>query len=73
MSNPHKVRILQHSPSPTGEGLFTARCVADGCDRTWDPQPLTSLYPSVVDHQLARAHDREIRRRVDWTEPMEDA
>lgn len=66
--NPHRVKLMQQ-PSYLG-GLFYARC--GGCDREWEPELLTVLYPKVVQHQLDHSGDRPIYRRADWQEPLED-
>lgn len=68
MGNPHRVKMMQQA-SHLG-GLFYAACA--GCDRVWAPELLTVLYPKAVQHQLDHANDRDIYRRTDWTEPVED-
>jgi len=68
--NPHKVKIVQE-PAHLG-GLFRAYCSADACDAEWGPQDLHVLYRKVVQHQTNAAHVRDIYRRTDWQEPVED-
>lgn len=68
MTNPHRVKLMQQA-SHLG-GLFYGSC--SGCERAWAPQLLTELYPKAVQHQLDHANDRDIYRRSDWQEPMED-
>ena len=70
MSNPHRVKIVQQ-PASDG-GLFRARCSADGCGAVWGPQDLHVLYRKAVQHQTNAAHVRNIYRRTDWQEPVED-
>ena len=70
MSNPHRVKLIQQ-PAQEG-GLFSAHCVADGCDAQWGPDLLTDLYRKAVQHQMNAANTRTIYRRADWQEPVED-
>lgn len=67
MSNPHRVAVLK--VSPTG---YHAICAADDC--TWQCVSTTYTDAAVrgITHQVAHRGDHEIRRRVDWQEPMED-
>lgn len=66
MTNPHRVAVLQIGTS------YHAICAADDCDWQHVSRSYSDAAVRGITHRVAHERDREIRRRVDWQEPMED-